>query len=56
MVLEACRLAGLPVAVVMAGGYAQPIDETVLVQAETVRILAGYARVSKGARSCGEAQ
>lgn len=43
MVLDAFRRAGLPVAVVMAGGYARPIEETVDVQIETVRIVSHFA-------------
>jgi acetoin utilization deacetylase AcuC-like enzyme len=35
-VFAACRAAGLPVAVVMAGGYARDIAETVAIQAQTV--------------------
>jgi acetoin utilization deacetylase AcuC-like enzyme len=36
MVLAACRAQGLPVAVVMAGGYAEPIDDTVDIHVRTV--------------------
>jgi acetoin utilization deacetylase AcuC-like enzyme len=36
-----CRRAGLPVAVVMAGGYARPIQDTVDIHFQTVRIAAG---------------
>ena len=35
-VLEACRTRGVPVALAMAGGYAQPIDDTVAIHATTV--------------------
>lgn len=36
MVLDRCRQAGTPVVVTMAGGYAEPIDETAEIQAATV--------------------
>lgn len=36
MVLTACRDRGIGVAVVMAGGYAEPIDDTVAIHAATV--------------------
>lgn len=35
-VLEACRTRSIPVALAMAGGYAQPIDDTVAIHATTV--------------------
>jgi acetoin utilization deacetylase AcuC-like enzyme len=38
LVLDRCRRAGLPVAVVMAGGYARQIQDTVDIHLETVRI------------------
>lgn len=38
MVLEACGQAGLPVAVVMSGGYASPIEDTVDIHFATVGI------------------
>jgi acetoin utilization deacetylase AcuC-like enzyme len=38
LVLDQCRAAGLPVAVVMGGGYAKNIQDTVAIQLETVRI------------------
>jgi acetoin utilization deacetylase AcuC-like enzyme len=40
MVLEACREVGLPVAVVIAGGYGRRIDDTVAIHVATARILA----------------
>ncbi len=43
MVLEACRDAGLPVAVAMAGGYARDLEDTAIIQAETVRIAASMS-------------
>ena len=45
-VLEACRDAGLPVVVTMAGGYARDIEDTVAIHLETVRIAASMARFS----------
>ena len=38
LVFDHCRRAGLPVAVVMAGGYARDIRDTAEIQFETVRI------------------
>ena len=35
-VLEACRQSGVPIAIAMAGGYAQPIDDTVTIHVNTV--------------------
>jgi acetoin utilization deacetylase AcuC-like enzyme len=40
MVLEACREVGLPVAVVIAGGYGRRIEDTVAVHVATARIAA----------------
>ncbi len=40
LVLSRCRAAGVPVAVTMAGGYAEPIDDTVEIHLETVRATA----------------
>ena len=40
MVLQACREVGLPVAVMIAGGYGQRIEDTVAVHAATARIVA----------------
>lgn len=40
LVLDECRRAGLPVAVVMGGGYARDVRDTVAIQVETVRIAA----------------
>ncbi len=42
MVLDHCRSAGLPVAVVMAGGYGRDIHETVDLYFQTVSIAAEY--------------
>jgi acetoin utilization deacetylase AcuC-like enzyme len=40
MVMQACREVGLPVAVVIAGGYGRRIEDTVAVHASTARIVA----------------
>jgi acetoin utilization deacetylase AcuC-like enzyme len=40
MVLQGCREVGIPVAVVIAGGYGRRIEDTVSVHATTARILA----------------
>lgn len=44
IVFEACREAGLPVAVTMAGGYAQDVTEIAAIHTETVRIAGEYVR------------
>ena len=43
LVLERCRRVGLPVAVVMAGGYARQIQDTVDIHLATVRLCASRA-------------
>jgi acetoin utilization deacetylase AcuC-like enzyme len=43
MVLERCREVGLPIVVTIAGGYGDPIDETVRIHMETARIAARYS-------------
>jgi acetoin utilization deacetylase AcuC-like enzyme len=43
-VLNQCREVGLPVAVTIAGGYAEPIADTVAIHATTARIAASFAR------------
>jgi len=43
LVLERCREIGLPVAIVMGGGYARRIEDTVDIHFETVRIAADLA-------------
>ncbi|MGQ9600588.1 MAG: histone deacetylase family protein [Anaerolineae bacterium] len=40
LVLERCRLAGLPVAITLAGGYARNVRDTVEIHLQTVRIAA----------------
>jgi acetoin utilization deacetylase AcuC-like enzyme len=48
LVFAQCRGSGLPVAVVMGGGYAKNILDTVAIQLETVRIAAETHRASTG--------
>lgn len=43
LIFRLCREAGLPVAVSMAGGYAQSVEAIVSIHAQTVRIATGYA-------------
>jgi acetoin utilization deacetylase AcuC-like enzyme len=38
LVLELCRAAGLPVAVILAGGYGRHVEDTVEIHLQTVRI------------------
>lgn len=47
-VLAQCRSAGCPVAIVMAGGYAIPVTETVAIHATTVRLAAAHATATAG--------
>lgn len=51
MVFEACRRAGLPVAVTMAGGYARQIEDTVDIHFQTVQAAAALAAQNRMARS-----
>jgi acetoin utilization deacetylase AcuC-like enzyme len=44
MVIEQCREVGIPVAVTIAGGYCDPIDDTVQVHVTTTAIAARYSR------------
>jgi acetoin utilization deacetylase AcuC-like enzyme len=46
-VLAACRAAGLPVAITMAGGYAPDIDDIVTIHLQTVRLAAEHARTGR---------
>jgi acetoin utilization deacetylase AcuC-like enzyme len=48
MVLEMCYEAGLPVAVVLAGGYGRRVEETVEIHLQTVRIAAELAAQFSG--------
>lgn len=43
LVFEACRRAGLPVVVAMAGGYGRDVTDTVDIHFETVRLAVSYA-------------
>lgn len=43
MVLEFCRRADLPLVITMAGGYAEPIEDTAEIQAATVRAALDYS-------------
>jgi acetoin utilization deacetylase AcuC-like enzyme len=43
-VLNQCREVGLPVVVTIAGGYAEPITDTVAIHTATTRIAASFAR------------
>ena len=43
MVIEACREIGLPVAIVIAGGYGRDIHDTVTVHRNTVEIARDFA-------------
>lgn len=51
MVFAACRRAGLPVAVTMAGGYARQIEDTVDIHFQTVQAAAALAAQNRMARS-----
>ncbi len=42
LALDACRAAGLPVVVVMAGGYARHVEDTADIHFQTVALAAGY--------------
>ena len=44
MVFKACNVAGLPVAVTMAGGYSREVDDTVDIHFQTVMTAAEYAK------------
>jgi acetoin utilization deacetylase AcuC-like enzyme len=44
LVLRQCREVGIPVAIVIAGGYAEPIENSVAVHLQTARIAASHAR------------
>jgi acetoin utilization deacetylase AcuC-like enzyme len=47
-VFERCAAAGVPVAVVMSGGYAPDIDDIVEIHTNTIRIAARWS----AARQC----
>jgi acetoin utilization deacetylase AcuC-like enzyme len=44
MVFDRCRAAGLPVVVVMAGGYAREVEDTVDIHFQTVNAAARLGR------------
>lgn len=44
LVLESCRAIGVPVAIVIAGGYGRDIDDTVRVHVNTARVAAEFCR------------
>jgi acetoin utilization deacetylase AcuC-like enzyme len=46
IVLQAAREVGIPVAIVIAGGYGRDIEETISIHAETARIAAEFAASS----------
>ncbi len=43
MVVEQCREVGLPVVITIAGGYGDPIEETVTIHCNTARVAARHA-------------
>jgi acetoin utilization deacetylase AcuC-like enzyme len=47
LVFDRCRDWRLPVAVVMGGGYARHIEDTVDIQFETVRLAAGLVEAGR---------
>jgi len=47
LVLETCRQAGTPVAIVMAGGYARKVSDSVAIHKETIRQAVKYKPVIK---------
>jgi len=47
-VMRWCLAAGLPCVIAMGGGYADPIDETVAIHAQTVRLALRYASSRPG--------
>jgi acetoin utilization deacetylase AcuC-like enzyme len=54
LVLSACRAAGVPVAVAMAGGYARDTEDTVDIHVATLRIAAAlHAEAAQMRRSSG---
>jgi acetoin utilization deacetylase AcuC-like enzyme len=48
LVLEMCRAAGLPVAVVLAGGYGRRVEDTVEIHLATVRVAVEVAAIPDG--------
>jgi acetoin utilization deacetylase AcuC-like enzyme len=43
IVLQSCREIGVPVAITIAGGYAEPIETSITVHANTARIASGFS-------------
>lgn len=43
MVISCCQVAGIPLAVVLAGGYARSIDDTVEIHSNTIRLVVQIA-------------
>jgi acetoin utilization deacetylase AcuC-like enzyme len=43
LVFESCRAAGLPIAIVMGGGYARQVEDVVAIHLQTIRLAASYA-------------
>jgi len=52
MVFEAARSRGLPIAVAMAGGYGNQIEDTVAVHTQTVALAARHHELLAAARAC----
>jgi acetoin utilization deacetylase AcuC-like enzyme len=44
MVLSDCRLAGLPVVIVMGGGYSKRVEDTVAIHFQTIQIAVNFMR------------
>lgn len=53
LVFNLCREAGIPVATVMAGGYARDVEDTVAIHLQTVRLAVESARARLGGHSHG---
>lgn len=53
VVFELCRRAGIPVATVMAGGYARKVEDTVAIHLQTVCLAVESARARLGEHSFG---
>lgn len=46
-ILQTCQKEGLPVAIVMAGGYAREINDSVEIHANTVKLAANYSEMNR---------
>jgi acetoin utilization deacetylase AcuC-like enzyme len=53
LVFGLCRKGGIPVATVMAGGYARQVEDTVAIHLQTVRLAVESARARSGEHSFG---